>query len=145
MQVEHLNPEFHAALALGHHNERVIAHEFEYQGVPVRRTEGKHPFDFFLPDGRSVEVKIDVRSQCTGMAAVEMPTIDRKADLYIYSLTYARVLTYDQLKHLYTHEGVLPWGGVGDFGYHARLIRNMGRQGVPLYQFIRDLRSSSNN
>lgn len=144
MQVEHLNPEFNAALALGKHNEQVIAHEFSYQGIPVKPTEGKHPFDFFLPDGRSVEVKIDVRSQCTGYAAVELPTLSRRADIYIYTLTYARVLTFEQLRDLYQHEGKLPWGGIGDLGYDARLVKNLGKQGVPLYQFIRDLNTSSN-
>jgi hypothetical protein len=141
MQGEHLNPEFDSALVLGKHNEAVVAHEFAYQGIPIRRTDGKHPFDFFLPDGRSVEVKIDLRSQCTGSAAVEWPTLQRGADFYIYTLTYARVLTHQQLEDLYMHQGKIPSGGMGDLGYTGRLIRGMGKEGVPLWQFIKDLQT----
>ena len=75
--MEHVYPTFEKALALGQYNEEVIAHEFAYQGIQLTPTDGKHPFDFFLPDGRSVEVKMDVRSQCTGMGAIEWKTIQR--------------------------------------------------------------------
>lgn len=142
MPGEHLHPEFKTGLAIGQYNESVISHEFLYQGVPIRRTQGEHPFDFFLPNGQSVEVKIDLRSQCTGMAAVEWPTLQRMADFYIYTLTYARVLTHKQLEYLYMHEGKLPVQGLGSAGYDGRLVRNLGKAGVPLWQFIKDLKQT---
>lgn len=126
---------------LGKHNEDVIEHEFRYQGIPLIKTQGKHPFDFYLPDGRSVEVKIDLRSQCTGAGAVEWPTLMRQADIYIYTLTYARVFTHKELEELYMH-GKVPWGGMGDLGYTGRYIKGMGKQGLPLWQFIQNLKES---
>ena len=142
MQGEHVHPQFEPALVLGKYNEEVIAHEFRYQGVPVQQTEGKNDFDFILPDGRSVEVKIDLRSQCTGAAAVEWPTLQRMADFYIYTLTYARVLTHKELQAHYL-TGKIPAEGFGDLGYSGRYVRSLGRAGVPLWQFIKELRSQS--
>jgi len=84
---------FSAALEVGKMNEQVVAHEFYYQGIPVTPTEGKHPFDFYLPDGRSVEVKLDLRSQATDYALFEEPTFNRAADIHIHTLTYALVFT----------------------------------------------------
>jgi len=140
--MEKLYPEFADALIIGKYNERVIAHEFEFQGVPLTPTVGKDDFDFYLPDGRSLEVKIDLRSQCTGMGAVEWPTLQRNADYYVYTLTYARVYTHQQLQDLYLH-GKKPAAGLGDLGYDARLIRNMGKDGLPLYQFINSFKQQS--
>jgi hypothetical protein len=142
--MEKVYSEFEASLALGQHNEEVIAHEFAYQGIPVRRTEGKNDVDFFLPNGQSVEVKIDLRSQCTGSAAIEWPTLQRNADFYIYTLTYARVLPHSLLQTLYSY-GKIPDGGFGPQGYHGRYVRNLGREGMPLWQFIKLMKASLNN
>jgi hypothetical protein len=141
--VEHVTADFDKSLALGRLNENVVAHEFRYQGLPVTQTEGKNDFDLFLPDGRSVEVKLDLRSQATGYGVIEWPTIQRLADLYVYTFTYARVFMHEQFKELYLR-GKIPGGGIGDLGYDARLVRNMGREGVPLWQFIRDLKAERN-
>jgi hypothetical protein len=73
------------------------------------------------------------------MGAIEWPTVLRNADFYIQTLTYARVYTHEQYEHLYLH-GKKPAAGVGDLDYDARLIRNMGREGQPLYQFINDMK-----
>jgi hypothetical protein len=141
--MEKLVSQFDEALAAGHLNEKVVTHEFAYNGIPIRRTKGKNDSDFFLPDGRSVEVKLDLRSQATGCGLIEWPSIQRFADLYIHTLTYTRVFTHEQYKTLYLR-GKIPGGPVGDIGYNGRLIRNMGREGVPLWQFIRDLKNQQN-
>lgn len=141
MSGEHHHPKFEPGLVLGKYNETVIEHEFQYQGVPLTRTQGKHSFDFYLPNGKSVEVKIDLRSQCTGAGAIEWPTLQRRADFYIYTLTYARVYTHQQLEDLYLHRGKIPWEGMGDLGYAGRYIKGMGKEGVPLWQFIKGLKN----
>jgi hypothetical protein len=140
--MESLYPQFDQALVLGKYNEEVIAHEFYYQGVPLVRTEGKHPFDFYLPDGRSLEIKIDVRSQCTNAGAVEWPTLQRMADLYLYTFTYNRIYTHKELEQLYL-SGKVPSGGFGDLGYTGRYIQGMGKHGKPGYQFIRELKMAA--
>ncbi|OFW04939.1 MAG: hypothetical protein A3I61_17205 [Acidobacteria bacterium RIFCSPLOWO2_02_FULL_68_18] len=140
-QGEHVFTDFNRSLALGKYNEQVIEHEFRYQGIPIKRTDGKNDFDFFLPNGKSVEVKIDIRSQCTGSGAVEWPTLQRMADYYIYSLTYARVFTHKQLQDLYLR-GKIPAGGFGDLAYDGRIVSHMGKEGIPMYQFIRDLKAN---
>src|SRR5438552_14469477 len=68
------------------YNQEVIAHEFQFQGVPLAQTHGEHPFDFYLPNGKSLEVKIDLRSQCTGSGAIEWPTLQRQADFCLYKV-----------------------------------------------------------
>lgn len=137
--MEHFHPEWSQALQIGKYNESVIAHEFAYQGIPLIPTEGKNDFDFHLPDGRSLEVKIDLRSQCTGYGAIEWPTLQRGADFYVYSLTYARVFTHAELNQLYLGGKSLD-GGVGDLNYNARLVKRMGQYGMPLYEFIKLLK-----
>lgn len=142
--MEKVYPQFDQALALGHYVEDVIDHEFKYQGIPVIRTQGKNDFDFILPDGKTLEWKVDVRSQCTGAGAIEWPTLQRRADYYGYTLTYARIYTYLELEQLYLG-GKIPGGGIGDLGYSGRYIRNMGKHGIPLYQFINDLKNKRDN
>jgi hypothetical protein len=132
--------EFEESLALGKHNEKVIAHEFGYQGVPLAATQGKHDFDFYLPDGRSLEVKIDLRSQATGCGAIEWPTLQRNAEIYVYTFTYARVFTHAELKALYL-SGKVPHKGFGSVGYTGRYVKGMGKQGIPLWQFIDSLKT----
>lgn len=129
---------FQSALALGQQNEQVIAHEFEYHGIPIQRTQGKHDFDFFLPDGRSVEVKLDLRSQATNYALFEEPTFNRAADIHIHTLTYAVVLTRQQVEELYKRGKV---ANAGDFRGHARLVPKyeLKNAGVYLDQFIKSL------
>lgn len=137
MPGEHLHPQFSEALAIGRYNEEIVAHEFTRSGIPIVHTEGKNDFDFILPNGQTLEWKLDVRSQCTGNGAIEWPTILRGADYYGYTFTYARIYTYQQYKELYMR-GFLPAGGMGDRPYDSRYVRRMGREGLPLYQFIRD-------
>jgi len=140
--MEKLYPQFDQALVLGKYNEEVVAHEFEFQEIPLIRTEGKHPFDFFLPDGRSLEIKIDIRSQGTGAGIIEWPTLQRRADFYLFTFTYNRVFAYQELEQLYMHYGKLPSGGFGDMGYGGRIVPRMGKYGIPGYQFIKELRAS---
>lgn len=65
MHQEQYTP-FQQALATGHQNKEVVAGEFEYQGIPlIQPPPGKHPVDRYLPDGRSIEIKLDLRSQRT--------------------------------------------------------------------------------
>lgn len=137
--MEHLYPEFESALALGQYNEEVIAHEFKYQGIPIIRTEGKNDFDFILPDGRTLEWKLDVRSQATGCGAIEWPSLQRRADLYGYTFTYAKLYTHQQLEALYL-QGKIPDKGFGPQGYDGRYVRGMGKEGLPLWQFIKELK-----
>jgi hypothetical protein len=137
--MEKVFTQFEQALVLGKYNEHVIAHEFAFQGIPVQQTEGKDDFDFYLPDGRSVEVKMDIRSQCTGAGAIEWPTLQRHADFYIHTLTYARVFPHALYQALF-NRGKIPDGGFGPQGYDGRYIRNLGREGQPLWEFIKQLR-----
>lgn len=139
--MEKVYTQFGKALVLGEYNQEVIAHEFAYQGVPLTPTHGKHPFDFYLPSGKSLEVKIDLRSQCTGAGAIERPTLQRRADFYLYTLTYARVYPYALLEQLYL-AGRIPDGGLGDASYDGRYVNWMGKQGVPMYEFINSLKQS---
>jgi len=75
--MEKVYPQFEKALIIGKYNEEVIAHECAYQGIPLIQAEGKDDFDFHLPDGRSLEAKIDLRSQCTGYGAMVAVTTCR--------------------------------------------------------------------
>lgn len=138
---EHVFTDFDSSLIIGRYNETVVAHEFEFQGIPLTRTEGKHPFDFYLPDGRSLEIKLDIRSQGTGAGIIEWPTLQRLADLYLYTFTYNRVFTHKELEFLYMHQGKIPSSGFGDLGYTGRIIPRMGKYGIPGYQFIKELRA----
>jgi hypothetical protein len=142
--MEKLYPQFDAALALGKHNEDVLAHEFSYQGLALRRTEGKHPFDFYLPNGKSLEVKIDLRSQCTGCGAIEAPTLARNADYYLYTFTTARVYPHVLLEELFKG-GKRPSGGFGGAGYDGRYVPGMMNEGVSLHEFIQMVKASLNN
>lgn len=140
LQNQVLPQDFQTALDLGKQNEQVVAHEFEYHGIPVTRTEGKHNFDFFLPDGRSVEVKLQLRSQGSGNAALETATMRRSADFQIHTLTYAVVLTREQAEDLYMRGKIAQ---MGDYKLQDRYVRtyDMKNTGVYLHQFIKQLKA----
>jgi hypothetical protein len=55
-------------------------------------------------------MKLDVRSQATGRLAIEAPTLQRGADIYILTTTVAKVFTHDQVEQMYLH-GKIPYGG----------------------------------
>ncbi len=137
--MNHVYTDFVPALQIGKYNESIIAHEFEYQGIPLIQTEGKNDYDFFLPDGRSLEVKLDLRSQATGSGCIEYPTLQRCADLYLYTFTFAKVFTGAELEALYSR-GKIVNGGAGDRHYDARYVWQMGRYGTPLHEFIKALK-----
>lgn len=138
---ESLYQDFAPALAMGQYNEKVLAHEFEYQGIPlISPPPGKQPFDRYLQDGRSLEMKLDVRSQCTGSGCIEFPTIARHADFYIHTFTYAKVYTWEEYNRLYLSGKVIK-DGVGQYEYEGHYIRGMGQHGTPLYQFINSLKN----
>ena len=89
--------QFKQALQAGQQNEQVVAEEFAYKGIPlIQPPDGKQPFDRYLPDGRSIEIKLDLRSQRTSNGCIERPTLDRGADFYIHTFTYARVYTHQE-------------------------------------------------
>lgn len=142
MPVNQVLPDsFESSLALGQQNELVIEHEFKYQGIDIQPTDhtSKQPFDFFLPDGRSVEAKVDLRSQATGKAYLETATYNRRPDIYIHTLCYALVFTNEQLDWLYNH-GKIVWGG--DYQRQDRMISkvDMNNVGTPLWRFIKQLK-----
>lgn len=139
--MNHVTAEFIPSLQAGLLNENVIAHEFTYQGVPVKQTEGKNDFDLYLPDGRSVEIKLDLRSQATGSLALEWPTLQRGADIYILTTTIARVFTSEQVSRLY-NSGKIPAGGFGQQGYDGRYVRlsEYYNSGTKLWEFIKALK-----
>jgi hypothetical protein len=127
-------------LALGQANERVIALEFERRGLPlIQPPPGRQPFDFFLPDGRSVEIKLDIRSQNTQYAAIEYPTIQRHADFYIHTLTYSLVFDHDTYQLLYNRGKVVT---MGEQKYDGRLVdkRDMRAAGMFVDKFIKSLK-----
>lgn len=132
---EKIYPKFDRALEIGKYNEEVIAHEFTYQGLPLTRTTGQHPFDFYLPNGKSLEVKIDLRSQCTGCGAIEEPTLLRNADYYVYTFTEARVYPHVLLQAIF-NRGRKPNGGFGNLSYNGRYCPGMKDEGVSLHEFI---------
>lgn len=141
--MEKVYPEWEEALALERYNARVIKHEFDYQGVPIEQTTGKNDVDFILPDGRTIEWKFDIRSQCTGSGAIEWKSLQRRADLYGYTFTYNRLYTYQELEFLYLHQGKKVEGGFGNLDYDGRYVRGMGKAGIPGYQFINGLKLSA--
>jgi hypothetical protein len=125
-------PAWEIAIELGQLNEQVIDHEFSYQGIPLIRTpKGKQDFDRFLPDGRSVEIKLDLRSQTTDWAVLEEPTYNRAADLHIHTLTYAVVLTREQVEQLYRRGKVVK---IGQQQYSGQAVtkQDMKQTGVYL-------------
>ena len=137
--MEQVLPEnFDIALAVGKFNEQIIKHEFLYHDIPIRPTEGKHPFDFYLPDNRSVEVKADLRSQATNYAILEEPSFTRAADIHIHTLTYAIVLTRKQVEELYQRGKVVR---VGDYQYQGRAVSKteVKNTGIYLDRFINQL------
>jgi hypothetical protein len=85
---------------------------------------GKRPFDYFLPDGRTIEIKLDLRSQARHYAAIERPTLDRNADFYIHTLCYYLVFSGNVYRDLYNKRGKVPErkGAMGDQNYEGRLI-----------------------
>ncbi len=143
------NSDFADSLTVGKYNEKVVADEFSYHGIPlVSPPDGKHPFDRYLPSPtglKSVEIKADFRSQRTGHAVIEYPTLQRGANFYIHTFTTARVYTHDQYMQLYMR-GKIPAGGMGQYGYDGRYIRlsDMRAVGMPLYQFINGLKELTN-
>src|ERR1044071_437938 len=112
---------FRAALAAGQQNEQVVAEEFEYRGLPIIRADGKAPFDFKLPSGQLVEVKLDLRSQRTANGVIEANSLARPVDFFIHTFTYARVYTAEEYRRLYD-SGKVPTRGIGEFHYDARYI-----------------------
>src|SRR5689334_7295120 len=129
---------FAQALQTGHQNEAVVAGEFEYRGIPlIEPPPGKHPFDRYLPDGRSIEIKLDLRSQRTSNGCIEFPTLQRGADIYIHTFCYARVYTHQEYEWLYMH-GKIPANGLGEQHYEGRYVPKveMRAQGMFLDEFI---------
>jgi hypothetical protein len=140
--MEQVLPEsFQSALALGQLNEKVIEHEFDYQGVNIFPTDhdSKQPFDFYLPDGRSVEVKIDLRSQATNKALFEEPTMGRAADIHIHTMTYAMAFRREEIEQLWQRGNPVR---VGDFGYNCRAVPKFVLKGRGMYldEFIKSLK-----
>lgn len=102
---------------------------------------GKQPFDRYLPDGRSLEIKLDLRSQNTQYAALEQATIDRHPDFVIHTLTYALAFPGPIYEELYHRRGKIH--NFGEQGLEGRLVdkREMRAAGVYVDQFIKQLRS----
>lgn len=135
--MEQVLTDFRQALAAGQMNEKVLAHEFAYQGKPlIPSGEGKQPFDYYLPDGRAVEMKLDLRSQATRSGLIEWPTLKRGADFYLHTLTECRVFTHEEYQELYQRGKILT---AGQYGYDARGIFLMWRYGTDLQTFIKNL------
>ena len=141
LQNQVLPKDFNTALDLGKQNEKVILNEFRYHGIEVIPTDGKHDFDFFLPDGRSVEVKLQLRAQGSGNAALETETMRRSPDLQIHTLTYAVVLTREQAEALYMRGKIAQ---MGDFQRQDRYVRSydLKNSGIYLHAFIKQLKAN---
>jgi hypothetical protein len=86
-------------------------------------------------------MKLDIRSQATGSLALEWPTIQRGADIYILTTTVARVFTSEEVSRLYAH-GKVPAGGFGQQGYDGRYVRlsEYYSSGKKLWEFINSLK-----
>jgi hypothetical protein len=125
-------------LDVGHAAEKVICHEFEYQGKPVFPTEGKNDFDFYLPTGQSCEAKLDVRSLATQYAVIETPSLKRQADFYFHTLCYTLVFDNKTYHRLYNSGKIVK---IGDYQYDGRIIpkAEMRTSGIYLDKFIRHL------
>jgi hypothetical protein len=132
---------FQATLELGQLNERVMEHEFDYQGVNIFPTDhdSNQPFDFYLPDGRSVECKIDLRSQATNKAHFEEPTMNRAADIHIHTMTYAMVFHRAEVEQLWQRGNSVR---AGDLGYNCRAVPKFVLKGRGMYldEFIKSLK-----
>lgn len=131
-------------LALGQKNQEVVFADFARRGLIITPTQGKHPFDGFLPDGRSIEVKLDLMSQSTGNAAIELPTLQRHADFYAHTLCYYRIYTNEDYWILYK-QGKIPLKGMGDQQYDGRLIptKLMRTSGMYPSEFIKYLNDTN--
>lgn len=137
--MESLYSPFDRSLALGQHNEDVIEHEFAYHQVPVTRTKGRNDVDFILPGGASLEWKMDVRSQCTGRGIIEDPTLERQADFYGVTFTFARVYPRRLFQDIYRRGR--PVKGFGQLAYDGRLCPGMHLEGIRLRDFIESMKS----
>jgi hypothetical protein len=86
-------------------------------------------------------MKLDIRSQATGKLALEWPTLQRGADIYILTTTVARVFTGEQVSRLY-NGGKIPAGGFGSQGYDGRYVRlaEYYNSGQRLWEFINSLK-----
>jgi hypothetical protein len=86
-------------------------------------------------------MKLDIRSQATGSLALEWPTLQRGADLYILTTTVARVFTSEEVSRLY-NSGKIPAGGFGQYGYDGRYVRlsEYYGSGQKLWEFINKLK-----
>jgi len=126
-------------LDTGHAAEKVVCHEFEYQGVPVVRTEGKNDFDFFLPNGASCEVKLDLRSLATNYAVIEDKSLDREADFYFHTLCYTLVFDNQTYHRLHRAGKVVK---IGDYQYDGKIVPKyeLRQSGIYLDQFIKSLK-----
>lgn len=125
---------FLADLAIGQQNQEVVFRDLKYRGIDITPTEGKHPFDGYLPDGRSVEVKLDLYSQSRHYAAIEAATLSRNADFYVHTLCYYVVLPGNVLYDLYNRRGKIPErGGFGDQNQEGRFITTNDMRGFGLY------------
>lgn len=125
-------------LDVGHAAEKVVCHEFEYRGVPVQRTEGRNDFDFFLPNGASCEVKMDLRSLATNYAVIEDKSLSREADFYFHVLTYCLVFDNQTYHRLYRQGKIVK---IGDYQYSGKIIPKyeLRQSGLYLDQFIKQL------
>jgi hypothetical protein len=139
-QGEHRYTGFSQSLAAGKLNEQILLGEFKYQGVPLTLMVGENPFDFRLPTGGTVELKLDLRSQCTGRGAIEAKTLERGPDFLIQTFTEARVYPLKLLQEIYA-SGRIPKGGFGDRNYDGRHCAGMRERGIPLAEFIHFLRN----
>jgi hypothetical protein len=86
-------------------------------------------------------MKLDIRSQATGKLALEWPTLQRGADIYILTTTVARVFTGEEVSRLY-NSGKIPAGGFGQQGYDGRYVRlaEYYNSGQRLWEFINSLK-----
>jgi hypothetical protein len=86
-------------------------------------------------------MKLDIRSQATGSLALEWPTIQRGADIYILTTTVARVFTSEEVSRLYSR-GRVPAGGFGQQGYDGRYVRlsEYYGSGKRFWEFINSLK-----
>lgn len=109
---------FQADLQIGHRHEALIAKGFAWHGIQLTPTEGKHPYDFFFPNGKSLECKLDLFSAISGNAAIEYPTLQRAADFYAHTFCFTKIFTYEEYQWLYNHGKMVK---MGDYQYEGRL------------------------
>lgn len=130
---------FKQDLQIGHHHEALIAKGFAWYGIDLTPTQGKHPFDFYLPDGRSLECKVDFYSAISGNACIELPTLKRAANFYAHTFCFTKIFTYEEYKWLYMHGKVAT---VGEQRYDARLPSRIDfkSKGVFIDTFIKGLK-----